>query len=88
MFIKNLIKKILRDINPRSNFENILSNFRRDILAGLTVGIIALPLALAFGEMSLLGPEAGIWGAIIGGLIGGIFGVCIFPFVVCLFSRI
>ena len=77
MFIKNLIKKILRDINPRSNFENILSNFRHDILAGITVGIIALPLALAFGEMSLLGPEAGIWGAIIGGLIGGIFGGCI-----------
>ena len=41
--------KILRDINPRSNFENILSNFRHDILAGITVGIIALPLALAFG---------------------------------------
>ena len=27
--------------------------------------------------MSLLGPEAGIWGAIIGGVIGGIFGGCI-----------
>ena len=27
--------------------------------------------------MSLLGPEAGIWGAIIGGLIGGVFGGCI-----------
>ena len=59
------------------NFKNILSNIRKDILAGITVGIIALPLALAFGEMSLLGPEAGIWGAIIGGVIGGIFGGCI-----------
>ena len=77
MFIRNLIQKIFCEVNPKGNFKNILSNIRKDILAGITVGIIALPLALAFGEMSLLGPEAGIWGAIIGGVIGGIFGGCI-----------
>ena len=77
MFIRNLIQKILCEVNPKSNFKNILNNIRKDILAGITVGIIALPLAIAFGEMSLLGPEAGIWGAIIGGVIGGIFGGCI-----------
>ena len=77
MFIRNLIQKILYEVNPKGNFKNILSNIRKDILAGITVGIIALPLALAFGEMSLLGPDAGIWGAIIGGVIGGIFGGCI-----------
>ena len=77
MFIRNLIQKILCEVNPKGNFKNILNNIRKDILAGITVGIIALPLAIAFGEMSLLGPEAGIWGAIIGGVIGGIFGGCI-----------
>jgi len=76
MFIRNLIQKILCEVNPKGNFKNILNNIRKDILAGITVGIIALPLAIAFGEMSLLGPEAGIWGAIIGGVIGGIFGGC------------
>ena len=77
MFIRNLIQKILCEVNPKGNFKNILNNIRKDILAGITVGIIALPLSIAFGEMSLLGPEAGIWGAIIGGVIGGIFGGCI-----------
>ena len=52
------------------------TNIRADILSGITVAIIALPLALAFGEISQLGPVAGIWGAIAGGIIGGIFGGC------------
>ena len=57
MFIRNLIQKIFCEVNPKGNFKNILSNIRKDILAGITVGIIALPLALAFGEMSLLGRD-------------------------------
>ena len=44
-----------------------VSNFRGDIFGGITAGIIALPLALAFGEASGAGPIAGIWGAIIVG---------------------
>jgi len=42
----------------------------KDILAGITVGIVALPLAMAFAIASGLKPEAGIFTAIIaGGLI-------------------
>ena len=42
----------------------------RDILAGITVGVVALPLAMAFAIASGLKPEAGIFTAIIaGGLI-------------------
>ena len=52
------------------------TNIRADILSGITVAIIALPLALAFGEISQLGPVAGIWGAIAGGIVGGLFGGC------------
>ena len=80
MFLRNIIQKILWDVNPKGNFKNILSNIRKDILAGITVGIIALPLALAFGELAFgdfNGPVRGIWGAIIGGVIGGIFGGCV-----------
>ena len=40
------------------------SNLRGDVFGGVTSGIIALPLALAFGEASGAGPIAGIWGAI------------------------
>ena len=47
----------------------------RDIGAGLTVGIVALPLAMAFAMASGFSPQAGIWTAIIGGaLVAGLGG--------------
>jgi SulP family sulfate permease len=42
--------------------------FLRDLGAGITVGIVALPLAMAFAIASGLKPEAGLWTAIIAGL--------------------
>ncbi|GAB3476665.1 sodium-independent anion transporter [Polaromonas eurypsychrophila] len=49
--------------------------FGKDLGAGLTVGIVALPLAMAFAIASGLSPQAGIWTAIIAGgliaLLGG-----------------
>jgi SulP family sulfate permease len=51
-----------------------LSNLRGDMFGGLTAGIIALPLALAFGEASGAGPIAGIWGAIFVGFFASLFG--------------
>ncbi|MEN7342476.1 MAG: SulP family inorganic anion transporter [Pseudomonadota bacterium] len=50
------------------------SNLRGDIYGGLTAGIVALPLALAFGEASGAGPIAGLWGAIIVGFFASLFG--------------
>ena len=41
----------------------------RDMGAGITVGIVALPLAMAFAIASGLKPEAGIWTAILAGAI-------------------
>ena len=70
------IKKSLKEISPFENIRILGSNPKGDILAGITVAIIALPLALAFGEISKLGPIAGIWGAIAGGIFGGFFGGC------------
>jgi SulP family sulfate permease len=43
--------------------------FAKDMGAGLTVGIVALPLAMAFAIASGLKPEAGIWTAILAGAI-------------------
>lgn len=45
-----------------------------DFFGGLTAGIVALPLALAFGLQSGLGAAAGLYGAIILGLISALFG--------------
>lgn len=50
------------------------SNLRGDMYGGLTAGIVALPLALAFGEASGAGPIAGLWGAIIVGFFASLFG--------------
>ena len=51
------------------------SLFIKDVLSGLTVGVVALPLAMAFAIASGLKPEAGIFTAIIAGglisLLGG-----------------
>ena len=73
---KLFIKSILEEINPWQNIKTFHTNIWGDIVAGITVAIIALPLALAFGEISKLGPIAGVWGAIAGGIIGGLFGGC------------
>ena len=49
--------------------------FFKDAGAGFTVGIVALPLAMAFAIASGLPPEAGIWTAIIAGaLVSGLGG--------------
>src|SRR3954468_7135782 len=44
-------------------------DFFRDLAAGLVVGIVALPLAMAFAIASGVTPEAGIFTAIIAGFI-------------------
>jgi hypothetical protein len=45
------------------------TRFTTDIIAGITVGVIALPLAIAFAIASGAKPEAGIFTAIIAGFI-------------------
>ncbi|MER7908870.1 SulP family inorganic anion transporter [Streptomyces sp. NPDC096068] len=47
---------------------------RRDLLAGLTVAVVALPLALGFGETSGLGAEAGLATAVVAGALAAVFG--------------
>ncbi len=48
--------------------------FTADLLAGVIVGIVALPLAIAFGIASGVTPEKGIITAIVAGLIVSLFG--------------
>src|SRR6187402_2339046 len=52
-----------------------IPKFRQDLLAGLTVAAVALPLALAFGVASGANASAGLITAILAGLIiGGLSG--------------
>ena len=43
--------------------------FTADVIAGLTVGLVALPLAMAFGIASGVTPQAGIYTAVIAGFL-------------------
>ncbi len=52
----------------------LFSNISGDLFGGLTAGIVALPLALAFGEQTELGAIAGLYGSIAIGIIAAIFG--------------
>ncbi len=51
-----------------------LDNIRGDLFGGVTAGIVALPLALAFGVQSGLGATAGLYGAIALGIVAAAFG--------------
>jgi SulP family sulfate permease len=55
-------------------FKFDFSNIRGDFFGGLTAGIVALPLALAFGAQTELGAIAGLYGAIATAIIAALFG--------------
>ena len=50
------------------------SYFFPDLIAGLTVGVVALPLAMAFAIASGLGPEKGLYTAIVAGILISLLG--------------
>src|ERR1700741_1996832 len=43
--------------------------FLHDLLAGITVGLVALPLAMAFGIASGVTPQAGLYTAVVAGFL-------------------
>lgn len=51
-----------------------LANLQKDMLAGLVVGIVAIPLAMAFAIACGVRPEYGIYTTIIAGILVSIFG--------------
>jgi len=64
----------VRLLPNRVDFAQMREKPLADLVAGLTVAIVALPLALAFGIGSGLGAGAGITSAIIAGTLAAIFG--------------
>ncbi|MEV1069668.1 SulP family inorganic anion transporter [Streptomyces sp. NPDC050263] len=58
----------------RADLADVRRDPRRDLLAGLTVAIVALPLALGFGVSSGLGAEAGLATAVVAGALAAVFG--------------
>jgi sulfate permease, SulP family len=63
---------MLKDLFKLFKFD--FSNLRGDLFGGVTAGVVALPLALAFGVQSGMGAIAGLYGAIAVGLFASFFG--------------
>ena len=58
----------------RFNIDYDLQTLRGDVFGGITSAVVGLPVALAFGVASGLGPLAGIYGAISVGFFAAVFG--------------
>lgn len=67
-------RKMTRFLPSRQDYAGLAATWRTDLLAGITVGIVALPLALAFGVSSGVGAEAGLITAIVSGLVAAVMG--------------
>ncbi len=67
-------RRSLQLLPGRSDYRGLRQSWRSDLLAGLTVGVVALPLALGFGVASGVGATAGIVTAIVAGIVAAVFG--------------
>ena len=56
------------------NFSYSLETLRGDMFGGVTAAVVGLPVALAFGIASGLGPLAGLYGAVAVGFFAAVFG--------------
>ena len=68
-----MLKKYITDLKHEFSGYNA-GKLLKDILSGITVAAVALPLALAFGVSSGADAAAGLVTAIIGGLVIGLLG--------------
>ncbi|WP_369826289.1 SulP family inorganic anion transporter [Cellulomonas sp. PSBB021] len=65
----------LRALLPgRDDYTGLSRSWRRDLVAGLTVAVVALPLALGFGVSSGTGAAAGLVTAVVAGAVAAVLG--------------
>jgi len=58
----------------RFQLGRIFAHWRGDLTGGLTAAVVALPLALAFAVASGVEPKAGLYTAIVAGIVAAVFG--------------
>jgi len=69
---KHIPKYLLHPVQFVKTYDR--TNMRPDIVAGLTVAVILLPQAIAFALIAELPPEMGLYAAIVGAIIGALWG--------------
>jgi SulP family sulfate permease len=67
-------RHVARLLPRRADYAGLRHTWRADVVAGATVGVVALPLALAFGITTGMGAQAGLVTAIVAGLVAAVFG--------------
>jgi sulfate permease, SulP family len=66
--------KLIHLLPTRRDYSGLSKSWKIDFVAGVTVGIVALPLALAFGITTGAGASAGLITAVLAGIVAAIFG--------------
>jgi sulfate permease, SulP family len=69
---RTIPRYLLRPVNLFKTYDR--ANLRPDIMAGITVAVILLPQAIAFALIAELPPQVGLYAAIVGAVIGGLWG--------------
>jgi SulP family sulfate permease len=65
----------LTDLLPRrADYEDVARTWQADVVAGVSVAVVALPLALGFGVVSGMGASAGVVTAVIAGVVAAVLG--------------
>jgi SulP family sulfate permease len=72
--LQHIPRYFLRPIRLFKSYDP--ADFRPDLIAGLTVGVVILPQVIAFALIAELPPEMGLYTAIIGGAVGALWGSC------------
>ncbi|MCW2545979.1 MAG: sodium-independent anion transporter, partial [Mycobacterium sp.] len=69
------VATVFSSLRPRrSDYRGLRRSWSRDLAAGVTVGIVALPLALGFSIATGVGAATGLVTAVIAGAVAAIFG--------------
>ncbi|SCL53751.1 sulfate permease, SulP family [Micromonospora eburnea] len=74
VFARSTWRQVAALLPGRADVAAMRRQPRRDLVAGLTVAVVALPLALGFGVSSGLGAAAGLVTAIVAGTLAALFG--------------
>ena len=72
--VPDVVRRLGRLLPTRADLAAVRHDPRQNLVAGLTVAIVALPLALAFGAASGLGAQAGLVTAVVAGIVAAVFG--------------
>jgi MFS superfamily sulfate permease-like transporter len=63
----------INNSTPSAGIKGLKENWRNDLLAAISVSLVALPLALGIAVASEVSPMAGVLSAIIGGVVTTFF---------------